>query len=326
MSTLLLTRADIRSLMTPADYLNAVELAFKLSKRGEAPSPAPIHLPGLGGAFHGKGAVLLGEKKRAVLKLNGNFPGNPANGLPTIQGVVLLCDAENGSVLAVMDSIEITLQRTAAASALAAKHLARQNAKRLSVIGCGAQALPHAQAMLDVLPIEGGAVWDTDRKKTVTMAAAMSDALGVDFAAANSLREAARSGDVIVTCTTATTPFLCEADVTPGAFIAAVGADSPQKSEIFPALMARAKVVPDVLTQCLEMGDLRHAIAAGVMTAEQIYGELADIVAAPAHLMRSPQDIFLFDSTGTAIEDAASASEIYDRALQRGAGMMARLS
>src|SRR5688572_15261197 len=128
--SLILTRADISALMTPADYLEAVKDAFRAAKEGRANAPGPMHLPASGGGFHAKGASYRGRRAYAALKLNGNFPGNPARtGLPTIQGAILLCDAENGALLAVMDSIEITLRRTAAASALAARHLARPDSR-----------------------------------------------------------------------------------------------------------------------------------------------------------------------------------------------------
>jgi alanine dehydrogenase len=325
MSTLLLTRAEIAGLMTPADYLGAVEMAFRLSKEGrtEAPLPMAIHASG-GGAFHAKGAAILGEKKLAALKLNGNFPNNPARGLPTIQGAILLCDAETGAVLAIMDSIEITLRRTAAASALAAKHLARRNAKTLAIVGCGAQARAQVDALIDVLPLERAIAFDADAATAQAFAIGASNAVPVEVA--SSLREATLGADVIVTCTTARAPFLGVDDVSPGAFIAAVGADSPAKREIAPALMAKAAVVADVLAQCLVMGDLHHAVKAGAMTADQVRGELDDLVAG-AKLGRAHDDeIVIFDSTGTAIQDVASAAVVYERALERGIGAQVELA
>ena len=138
--TLLLSGADLARTMRPSDYLAAVAHGFRAGREGRASSPPPMHLHGAGGAFHAKGATLRGVRNYAALKLNGNFPGNPARRLPTIQGAILLCDADTGSVLAILDSIEITLRRTAAASALAARCLANPGAATLAVCGCGAQA------------------------------------------------------------------------------------------------------------------------------------------------------------------------------------------
>lgn len=322
MTVLLLTGRDVAALMTSADYLSAVETAFRLSKEGRAPSPPPMHIPGTGsGAFHAKGAALQGERKLVALKLNGNFPDNAIRGLPTIQGVIVLCDAENGTVLALMDSIEITLRRTAAASALAAKHLARKDARTLSVIGCGAQARPQVEALADVLQLHRGVAWDIDTAKADTCSAELGRALGIPFERAPSLHAAARAGDVIVTCTTARSPFLTLDDVSPGTFIAAVGADNPEKSELEPNLMAKAKVVVDVLDQCLVMGDLHHAVNAGAMTTADVYADLGDIVTGAKPGRLRPEEIIVFDSTGTAIQDVTSAAQAFQRAVESGLGI-----
>ncbi|MEQ1708444.1 MAG: ornithine cyclodeaminase family protein [Terricaulis sp.] len=320
--TILLNRGDIAALMSPADYLTAVENAFRASGQGNTSSPSPMHIPTNGGGFHAKGAALKCDGHSYVaLKLNGNFPGNPDRGLPTIQGAILLCDADNGRVLAILDSIEITLRRTAAASALAARHLARSDAKTLAIFGCGAQARAQAEALAEITPFERALVWDLDATKAKQFAHDMGDALGFAFEVAPNARSAARAADVIVTCTTARTPFLAEADVPPGAFIAAVGADHPQKSEIAPALMAKAVVVVDNLDQCLHMGDLHHAVEAGAMRPGDVHAALADIVTG-ARPGRSRRDaITIFDSTGTAIQDVASAALVYERAQERGAGL-----
>lgn len=319
-ATLLLTRAEISGLMTPADYLAAVETGFRLSKQGRAPAPAPLHIPGIAGGFHAKGAALMGSRNLAALKFNANFPGNPRRGLPTIQGVVLLCDADDGRVLAIMDSIEITLRRTAAATALAARHLARPDASVLTVCGCGDQARAQAVALAAVLPISRCLAWDLDTDRAVAFAEEMSRTLGLPFVAAAGRGDATRAADAIVTCTTARTPFLAAADVSPGTFVAAVGADSPDKNEIAPALMAGAKVVVDVLEQCLAMGDLRHAVAVAAMTAADVHADLGDIVTGVRPGRECSDEIVVFDSTGTAIQDVASAAAVYERALTQGVG------
>jgi alanine dehydrogenase len=128
---------------------------------------------------------------------------------------------------------------------------------------------------------------------------------------------AAAQSDVIVTCTTAREPFLAADMVAAGTFVAAVGADSPDKSEIHPALMARALVVPDLVDQCAAMGDLRHAIAAGAMHREAVHAELADLVVGARPGRTSDDQITLFDSTGTALQDVAAAVRIHERALAR---------
>jgi alanine dehydrogenase len=325
MSALLLTRNEIAGLMTLADYLGAVEMAFRLSKQGLTEAPPPMAIHGLGGgAFHAKGAAMLGERKLAALKLNGNFPGNPARGLPTIQGVILLCDAETGAVLAIMDSIEITMRRTAAASALAAKHLARGTSETLAVIGCGVQARAQVEALAGVLALKRGVAFDVDAGKTRSFASKMRDVL--PFEAARSLREATLDADVIVTCTTSRSPFLDISDVSSSAFIAAVGADSPGKSEVAPALMGKAVIVTDVTAQCAVMGDLHHAVEAGAMAPEQVRAELGDLVVGAKRGRANDDEIVIFDSTGTAIQDVASAAIAHERACERGIGTIVELA
>jgi alanine dehydrogenase len=323
MSALLLTRSDVARLLTPADYIRAVEDGFRQSALGNTTSAPPMHIGGVGGAFHAKGAAMAGF---AALKVNGNFPGNPKRGLPTIQGVVLLADAETGALLAIMDSIEITLRRTAAATALAARYLARPGAHTLAVIGCGAQARPQIEALAAVLPLRTTLVFDADADKALAFAANAAEALGLDVRAAPTLREATLTADVIVTCTTARHAFLNAGDVAAGAFVAAVGADNPVKHEVTPDLMAKAKVVTDVTAQCASMGDLHHALHAGAMRLEGVHAELGDIVAGAKPGRTRDDEIVVFDSTGTAIQDVASASLAYHRAIERGVGLKVDLA
>ena len=307
--------------MRPADYLTAVELGFKALAARAAELPPPLSIGAKEGAFHAKGAGLMLDRPYAAIKLNANFPSNPANhALPTIQGVVALFDATNGRLLALMDSIEITLRRTAAASALAARNLARPDAKTLGICGCGEQGRAHLVALREVLPIGAARFWDAVPEKAKALAREAKEVFGLEARAVATHREACAKADVIVTCTSARNAFLMPADVAPGTFIAAVGADSPAKSEIAPALMALARVVVDVLDQCAAMGDLHHAIEAGVMLPEDVHAELADIVAGRRPGRTCAQEITLFDSTGTGVQDAASAALAYERARANGVG------
>jgi alanine dehydrogenase len=312
-ATLILTRHDVAALMDPAGWLEAAGTGFRAAAEGRADVPPPMAIEGLGGTFHAKGARMQLDRLYVALKLNGNFPGNPGRGLPTIQGALLLCDGATGALLAIMDSIEITLRRTAAASALAARFLARPDASTLLICGCGAQAFAHAEALRAVLPIRRVLAWDLDEGRARTLA----DQAGGEVAA--DLADAARTSDVIVTCTTAQVPFLDDPMVKPGTFVAAVGADSPGKNEIVPALMARANLVTDLTDQAAVMGELNHAIAAGAKTRAQVHAELAELVTGARQGRSAPDEIWLFDSTGTALQDVAAAAMIYARADTRAA-------
>lgn len=325
-STLILTRADVAGLMTHADYLASAQDAFTAQAMGRTLSPLPMHIPAAGGGFHAKGARLHAPDGKAyvAIKVNGNFPRNPAHGLPTIQGAIVLADAENGRLLAVMDSIEVTLRRTAAAAVLAARHLARPNAATLTICGCGEQGRAQLEAFAHDRKLARVFAWDIDATAAYAFARDMSAALQLDVSPAPDLREATQASDLIVTCTTARAPFLTTQHVRPGTFIAAVGADSHDKSELAPDLMARGKVVVDVLEQCLGIGDLHHAVAAGAMTAEDVHASLADIVSGAAPGRIDTDEITIFDSTGTAIQDIAAAIRIYDRAQAQNVGLARR--
>jgi alanine dehydrogenase len=167
-----------------------------------------------------------------------------------------------------------------------------------------------------VLPLARCLAWDRDAARAEAFAAA-AGASGLDARTAADLATAALDSDVILACTSARRPYLDASMIRPGAFIAAVGADSPDKSEIMPALMARATVVADVLAQCAVMGDLHHALAAGAIDIGQVHAELAELVAGTKPGRTGKDQVTLFDSTGTAVQDVAAAAFLFQRALAR---------
>ncbi len=316
--TLIITRAEVAALMQPDDWLGAVERGFAALAEGKATSPAPMAISAQGGVFHAKGASLALDRPYVALKLNGNFPENPATrGWPTIQGALLLCDGATGALLAVIDSIEVTLRRTAAATALAARFLARLASRSVLVCGCGDQAGPQLAALRAVLTIDHVRAWDVDPDRSRRFAETQRGE-GRLVEVVTDLAAACGDSDVIVTCTTARSPFLEASFVRPGSFVAAIGADSPEKSEVHPELMRRSMVIADVLDQCAMMGDLHHAIAAGVMTRAGVHAELAELVSGAKRGRVDEASITLFDSTGTALQDVAAAAAIYRKAIDAG--------
>jgi ornithine cyclodeaminase/alanine dehydrogenase-like protein (mu-crystallin family) len=318
---LILRRSEVAALMNPAAYLAAAEAAFRAYANGDASVPMPMHIPVQNGGFHVKGALVIADRAYVAVKLNGNFPGNPKrNGLPTIQGVVLLCDATDGSLLAVIDSIEITLRRTAAASALAARYLAREDASSIAVCGCGDQGRAQVTALAEIASLRYVRVWDMDVEKAREFAGEMHEALGLEVTAVPTVRDATWGSDIVVTATSAQTPFLTPECVSPGTFVAAIGADSPHKSELAAELLAGSKIVVDVLAQCVLMGDLHHAIDTGLVTSADVHAELGDLVIGRKPGRRNPEEITVFDSTGVAIQDVASAAWTYQRAIARNVG------
>lgn len=304
-----LGKADVERLLTPEVCIAAVEEAFREHALGNVPAPGILGLHAPKGGFHIKAGFL---EQYFAAKLNANFPGNPAVGLPTIQGAVLLFDATNGTPLAIMDSISITALRTAAASAVAAKYLARADADTALIVGCGGQAAAQLRALLSVRRPRRIFAHDRDAARAKGFAELFS------LTPAHDLAEAARSSDIIVTCTTAERYFLTREMIRPGAFIAAVGADNEHKQEIDPQLLAQAKVVTDLTEQAVRIGDLHHAIDAGVMSAADVHAELGEIVAGRKPSRERPDEIIIFDSTGTGLQDVAAAVAVYRRAREEG--------
>ncbi len=320
--TLVLSKSDIAALMTHADYLRAAEAAFLSLTSGAIVAALPMHVHGHDGTFHVKGARLDNGKPVVAIKLNGNFPNNPDRfGLPTIQGAILLADAERGSLLAIMDSMEITLRRTAAASALAARYLARPDSTTIAICGCGEQGRAQLEAMAAIFRLQEATVWDRDFERSRVFASRLQESLNMPVRPVSALSDATATADIIVTCTTSRSPFLGPAHAGKGAFIAAVGADNPEKSEIMPELMSSSRIVVDVLDQCLAMGDLHHAVTAGVLSAENVWSELGPVVAGTRNVSTAAGEIYIFDSTGTAAQDVAAAIQVYGRAVEGGIGV-----
>ena len=317
-SVLLLSRSDVTRLLTMDECISAVEDAFRQFGEGRTDPPGILSTHVEGGGFHIKAGVLSIRGRRFyAAKTNANFPQNPArHGLPTIQGVLLLFDAENGRPLAIMDSTEITALRTAAATAVAAKYLAAPDARTMTVVGCGVQGRMQAKALTRVLSLEEIWLFDIDSSRSDALARELSAALPPRVSAVSSLQEAAGRSDVIVTCTTSTVPFLRREHVRNGAFVAAVGADNEEKRELDVALLAASRVVPDVLAQAKAIGELHHAFAAGALRPDGIDADLGQVIAQRG--FRPTDVVTVFDSTGMALQDVAAACAVYGRATESG--------
>jgi alanine dehydrogenase len=317
---LILSRSNIARLMKYGDYVGAVEAAFRAAVEGRAVAPPASAVRVPGGSFHAKGAALLGDDAKVAIKINGNFPGNPAaNGLPTVQGVIYLADGANGRPLAVMDSIEVTINRTGAATTLAARRLARANSRVATVCGAGVQGRIQLRAIAAAAKLEHVHVWDINLPAAERMAQEMSAALKLDVRPTSDLASTLES-DIIVTCTSARRAFLTPELVRPGTFISAVGADNSDKHEIDPRLYAGSLAVVDSLEQAAEIGDLHHALEAGAVTREHVHASLGEILAGTRPGRTDDKSITLFDSTGMGLQDVAAAVAIYRRALETGAG------
>jgi ornithine cyclodeaminase/alanine dehydrogenase len=313
--TLILTRQDIAALMSFSDYVSAVEAAFRLYAEGHALLPGLLHIDAPDGAFHIKAARLSLPRSYVAVKINGNFARNMRQfGLPTIQGAIILCDGASGAPLAFMDSIEITTNRTGAATALAARYLARPDSTVATICGCGVQGRIQLVALKHVLPLERVYAFDKNEAAARAFARQMSAKLDIPVLPAAVLRKAVQQSDVIVTCTTSHQPFLGSEDVSPGAFVAAVGADSADKQELGSQLLVGNTIVVDILEQCAAIGEVHHSIRHGLISRADVYAELGELISGRKEGRRSPDEITILDTTGTALQDVAAAAAIYERA------------
>lgn len=316
--TIILTRSNVAELLRIEDCIEAVEQAFRLHGQGKTQAPGILGVHAVDGGFHIKAGIMDLRRSYFVAKANANFPNNHKIGLPTIQGVIIVCDALNGELLALMDSIEITIIRTGAATAIAAKYLAKENATSALICGCGSQGRISLEAIMKVRKLEKAFAYDINAAEAQRFAETMSDKLGIDVVFADDLAKAARESDICVTCTTAREYFLHREYMRPGTFIAAVGADSEDKQELEPSILSGSKIVADILDQSATIGELHHALEDGCVSRGDVYAELGEIVAGSKLGRTNDDEITVFDSTGMALQDVAAAAIVYERALEEG--------
>jgi ornithine cyclodeaminase/alanine dehydrogenase len=322
----ILNRTEVSSLLTLADVIEAVEDAFRLYAEGRSLEPGLLHIDSPPGEFHIKAGGLRLDRTYFGLKVNGSFFQNRERyGLPNIQGGIMVFDADYGYPLALMDSIEITIQRTGAAVAVAAKYLARAESSTATICGSGNQGRVQLKALLQVLPIRTAFAYDTNEEAAMRYATEMSEQLGIDVMPELDLERAAQQSDVVVTCTPSKRFYVRSSYIKPGTFVAGVGADSHDKQELEPTLLVGNKVVVDLLHQCKEVGELHHALDAGLLTTQDVHGELGAVVAGQVAGRTSPEEITVFDATGTALQDTAAAVLAYQRAVEAGLGLTVHL-
>lgn len=315
MDTLLLNGARVRELLTIDECIRGVEEAFRLRASGKAQPPAILGVHAKEGGFHIKAGILKLSREYFVSKTNANFPLNPGkHGLPTIQGVVVVSDAEDGRLLALVDSIEITIIRTGAATAVAAKYLANPDAKTATIIGCGNQGRISLQALLAVRDIQKAFVYDRDDRITRAFADAMQKELNIVVKPVEEFKNALAVSDICVTCTPSKKAFIKRDHVRRGTFIAAIGSDNEEKQELDPGVLVGNKLVVDSIDQASKIGELHHALKVRAIRVEDVAAELGEVVTGMKKIRTSKDDIIIFDSTGTALQDVAAAAIVYERA------------
>jgi ornithine cyclodeaminase/alanine dehydrogenase-like protein (mu-crystallin family) len=297
---------NVRAAVSPERALDAVRDAFVAYARGEWTMPPKVYVPAYPeGDFRAMPALGAGH---ALLKWVTSFPGNPAQGLPTVTGLVLLSDASNGMLKAVLDAGAVTALRTGAAAVLAAETLGRPDAETAAVIGAGVNG--EAAARTFIARGRRVELWDIDR----TRAEEVAERLGAEVAAG---REEALAADLLVTVTPGRQVVLDEGSLLRGQHASLMGADGPGKAEIAVAELERVRVFCDDWEQASHNGDLVHAVEAGVLPRDDV-SQLGDVLIGTAEGRKSDDDITVFDSTGLAIQDLAIALAALERADELG--------
>jgi alanine dehydrogenase len=318
----ILGREVLEALLPPADVIAAVERAFRECAAGRAAALPRAVLPmGRHGVFLAMVSTLprlgaLGTKLVTVVERNRR------RGLPTIHASYLLTDPETGAPLALMEAGFLTGIRTGATSAVAARYLARPDARVVACFGAGVQARFQLLCLTRVLPVARVRVVGRDARRTAAFAEGMRRELGIDVRVETSRKAAVTGADVITCATTAARPVFSGRDLAPGAHVDAVGAFRPTTREVDSLTIRKSRVVVDTYDGAWEeAGDLLIPIKAGVITRRHVRAELAELVAGSRPGRTSPKEITLFKSVGFAPEDAVTARLAYDRAVAAGLGV-----
>lgn len=313
MKTLLLTRKDIRKVLTPSVAIKAVLKAFKAYGLGQADMPAKSYLyfdkgdlRAMPGFIHGQGISIAGIKSVTV------HPENNKKNLPTVMAIIILIDPENGFPLAVMDGTVITNLRTGAAGAIAAKHLCRKNATVAGFVGFGVQARAQLSCIMEVRRLKKIKVWQGNTnlgsafpfchwaEKTFKVSAAVSD----------NIEDVTKDVDILITTTSSRMPLVNK--VSSGTHINAIGADAPGKQEINPVILKESKLVIDDWTQASHSGEINVPLKKRYLSKKSIYGTLGDIAVGKLKGRVTDNEITVFDSTGLALQDVSCAFTVFN--------------
>ncbi len=320
-----LTRDDVKILLDMPSAIEAVGEAYRLIYEGEAELPVRANVPVArhDGSLMSMPAYLGGEMDALGAKLISFYGTNPTRrGLPAIQGNVVLFDGSNGALLALMDAGYLTAMRTGASGGVAARYLAREDARTLTIFGSGVQAPYQVEAALCEREIDRVFVVSRTPANADALAVKLNETFGVSAQATVDVKMAVEAADILVTATSAYEPLFEDALLRPGVHISGIGSHLPYASEVDAGTVQRAKVVVDQMSACLaEAGDLIRPIEDGAYNASQIHAEIGAIIAGDIPGREADDEITFFKSVGLAAQDVAVARVVYGKALKEGAGI-----
>lgn len=319
---LLLTRNDLKKVLSMREAIDAVEKAFLefYHEKAEAPLRTIIEIEKHNGFLLYMPSYLK-ESEALAIKVVSLYAQNPKKGLPSVLATILLNDPETGKPLALMEGTYITAMRTGAASGVATKYLARKNAKIVGIIGAGVQARTQLWAVCEVREIEEAIVYDLNENRAKSFAEEMSNELGIEILTAPNPKDVAKNVDILIVATTATRPVISGEWIQNGTHINSIGWMGKDARELDSETVKRSKLVVDSREGVLsESGDILIPIQEGIIDETHIYAELGEIVAGDKAGRKHDEEITLFKSVGLAIEDAITAKLAYEKALKLGVG------
>ena len=315
-----LNQEDVECLLDMEEVLKAVESAFNSYAQGKVVMPPKIYLD-LSSTYEGDFRAMPAFIDGACgIKWVSVYPNNPCSGLNTVQASIIYSNPKTGYTLAFIDGTVITDMRTGASGGVAAKYLARRDSKVVGLIGVGRQSRTQLLAIKAVMPeLERVKVFEPKpelRDLTTWLAQQMAAETGLDILHVKRIHDAAKA-DILVTTTPVRKPLVKDNWIKPGTHVNAIGADAPGKQELDPAILKRSKIVVDDLVQASHSGEINLPLARGVLHSSDIYGTLGSIVAGLQKGRESNDEITVFDSTGLAILDIATAKIVYEKAIKQ---------
>jgi ornithine cyclodeaminase len=306
-----------------ADCIGAVDRAMRALSSDQAlvPLRTIMLLPGKGRNWFGVMPGYVQDPQGLGAKILTVYPDNAQKGLSSHIGIVVLFDSENGLPLAVMDAAEITAIRTAAASAVATRALARHDAGRLAILGTGEQAITHLEAVSMVRAVHTVHVWGRSRDKAEQLAREQGARLSLRVEVSPTAEEAVKGADIVCTVTASREPVLSGAWIARGAHVNLVGSSGLYAREADDEVVTMSRFFVDSrISARAEAGELKHAMDAGLVSESHILGEIGEVLSGKAVGRMSNHDVTVYKSLGVAAQDLAAAHVIYDHAVRDGLG------
>jgi alanine dehydrogenase len=321
--TLILSRTDIMGLLTPAEYVGCVEQAYRMHGEGRFYMDPKGHivLDKYPGEWEAMPSYIEEPEAAACKWVSIREQNRDRFDLPTVFSILIYTHPETGFPLAICDGSYHTVMRTGASAAVSAKWLARDDAKVLAIVGAGHMAEGTIETCNEVRPWEEVRVWSRSQSTLDGFAAKYADRFSFALRPSTDLEQVVRGADVVVTITPAREPIVRDEWISPGTHIAAVGADKAGDQELDPRIVQRARIFVDDIRQCRTDGEINVPLRDGLITEDDVAGEIGKVIVGSLPGRTSDDEITLFDSTGIALQDSATVPLEYERALAAGVGV-----